>query len=99
MAKGIQIMVGDTKCGSPLAIFCIPTHFVAAPLAIFCIPTHFVGIHYLALHRPYLNWESWKLLAVGWQFRVQNLDQLYVQGPILQKDLSPDLDLNLRLWS
>ena len=36
-------MAGDTKCGSPLAIFCIPIHFVAAPLAIFCIPTHFVG--------------------------------------------------------
>ena len=43
MAKGIQIMAGDTKCGSPLAIFCIPTHFVTAPLAIFCFPTHFVG--------------------------------------------------------
>ena len=43
MAKQIQIMAGDTKCGSPLAIFCIPTQFVAAPLAIFCIPTHFVG--------------------------------------------------------
>ena len=43
MAKGIQNMAGDTKCGRPLAIFCIPTHFVAAPLAIFCIPTHFVA--------------------------------------------------------
>ena len=43
MAKGIQIMAGDTKCGSLLAIFCIPTHFMAAPLAIFCFPTHFVG--------------------------------------------------------
>ena len=43
MAKRIQVMAGDTKCGSPLAIFCIPTQFVAAPLAIFCIPTHFVG--------------------------------------------------------
>ena len=43
MAKGIQNIAGDTKCGSPLAIFCIPIHLVAAPLAIFCIPTHFVG--------------------------------------------------------
>ena len=43
MAKGIQIMAGDAKCGSLLAIFCIPIHYVAAPLAIFCIPTHFVG--------------------------------------------------------
>ena len=24
-------MAWDTKCGSPLAIFCIPTHFMAAP--------------------------------------------------------------------
>ena len=44
-------MAGDKKCGSPIAIFCIPTHFVAALLAIFCILTHFVGIYYLALHR------------------------------------------------
>ena len=44
-------MAGDKKCGSPIAIFCIPTHFVAALLAIFCILTHFVGIHYLALNR------------------------------------------------
>ena len=43
MAKGIQNMTGDTKCGSPLTIFSFPTHFVAAPLATFCIPTHFVG--------------------------------------------------------
>ena len=28
--------------------------------------------------RPYLKYESWYLLAVGWQFTVQNLDQLYV---------------------
>ena len=33
MAKGIQIMAGDTKCGSPLAIFCIPTHFVGDTLS------------------------------------------------------------------
>ena len=33
MAKGIQNMVGDTKCGSPLAIFCIPTHFVGDTLS------------------------------------------------------------------
>ena len=44
MAKGIQNMAGDTKCGSPLAIFCIPTHFVEATLAIFCFPTHFVRV-------------------------------------------------------
>ena len=25
--------------------------------------------------------------------------QVCVQGPISQRDLSPDLDLNLRLWS
>ena len=37
MAKGTQNMAGDTKCASPIAIFCIPTHFVAAPLAIFCV--------------------------------------------------------------
>ena len=43
MAKGTQNMAGDTKCGSLLAIFCIPTHFVAAPLATFCFPIHFVG--------------------------------------------------------
>ena len=36
-------MAGGTKCGSLLAIFCIPKQFVAAPLAIFFIPTHFVG--------------------------------------------------------
>ena len=33
MAKGIQIMAGDTKCGSPLAIFCIPTNFVGDTLS------------------------------------------------------------------
>ena len=33
MAKGIQIMAGDTKCGSLLAIFCIPTHFVGDTLS------------------------------------------------------------------
>ena len=38
MAKGIQDMAGDTKCGSLLAIFCIPTHFVAAPLPYFVSP-------------------------------------------------------------
>ena len=32
MAKGIKNMAGDTKCVSPLAIFCIPSHIVAAPL-------------------------------------------------------------------
>ena len=26
-------MAGDTKCGSPLAIFCIPTHFVGDTLS------------------------------------------------------------------
>ena len=51
MAKGIQDMAGDTKCGSPLAIFCIPTHFVAAPLPYFVSPHNLWGIHYLALHR------------------------------------------------
>ena len=24
---------------------------------------------------------------------------IWIQGPISQRDLSPDLDLNLRLWS
>ena len=38
MAKGIQNISGDTKCGSPLAIFCIPKHFVVTPLTIFCFP-------------------------------------------------------------
>ena len=33
MAKGIQIMAGDIECGSPLAIFCIPTHFVGDTLS------------------------------------------------------------------
>ena len=33
MAKGILNMAGDTKCGSPLAIFCIPTHFVGDTLS------------------------------------------------------------------
>ena len=33
MAKGIQNMAGDTKCGNPLAIFCIPTHFVGDTLS------------------------------------------------------------------
>ena len=28
--------------------------------------------------QPDLMWESWYLLAIGRQFRVQNLDQLYV---------------------
>ena len=27
---------------------------------------------------PGLKWESWQLLAIGRQFTVQNLDQLYV---------------------
>ena len=51
MAKGIQNMAGDTKCGSRLAIFCIPTHFVAAPLPYLVSPHTLWGIHYLALHR------------------------------------------------
>ena len=33
MAKGIQNMAGDTTYGSPLAIFCIPTHFVGDTLS------------------------------------------------------------------
>ena len=37
MAKGYrgiwQGMAGDTKCGSSLAIFCIPTHFVGDTLS------------------------------------------------------------------
>ena len=45
MAKGIQNMAGDTKCGSPLAIFCVPTQFVAAHLAIFCIPHTLCGVY------------------------------------------------------
>ena len=69
MAKRIPIMAGDTKCGSLLAIFCIPTQFVAAPLAIFCIPTHFVGdtlsgatpILDLSTLNTFLNTESFKM--------------------------------------
>ena len=33
MANGIQNMADDTKCGSPLAIFCIPTQFVGGTLS------------------------------------------------------------------
>ena len=44
-------MVRDTECDSPLAIFCIPTHFVAAPLSYFVSPHTLWGIHYLALYR------------------------------------------------
>ena len=33
MAKGLQNTARDTKCGSPLAIFCIPTHFVGDTLS------------------------------------------------------------------
>ena len=33
MAKWIQNIARDTKCGSPLTIFCIPTQFVGDTLS------------------------------------------------------------------
>ena len=40
--------------------------------------SHLPPLRSECVSQPDLKWESWELLAIGQQFTVQNLDQLYV---------------------